>query len=95
MPLPQKLPLELMQTRWATLLNPLLVNPIFNGLAINEIILDAGVPKAIQTNLGQVQVGWFITDQLSNSNIWRTEPLNDKTLTLQADNDTTISLWVF
>ncbi len=70
MALPQKLPYDLMLTQWAGQLNPVLANPILNGLAINNIVLLAGVPKTIPTTLGKIQQGWFITDISSSGAGW-------------------------
>lgn len=84
-----------MVTQWATQLNPIVANPIIQGLAINSVILNAGVPKTIQTSLNRMQQGWFLTDNMANSVVWRTQPFNSQNLTLQASADTTISLWVF
>lgn len=93
--LPQKLPLDLMQTRWATLLNPLLINPIMQGLAINNVILNATTPKTIQTTLERMQQGWFLIDNMANAVVWRTQPFNSQNLTIEASADTTVSIWVF
>lgn len=93
--LPQKLPYELMLTQWAQQLNPLVANPIFQGLQLNAIVLDANKPKTISTTLNRTQLGWFLVDKLSSCNVWRTEPFNANTLTLESSADTTISIWVY
>lgn len=93
--LPQKLPLDLMQTRWAQILNQFVNNPILQGVAISDILLNATTPKAIQTTLERVPQGWFLIDNMADCSVWRTEPFNAQTLTLEASADTTISIWVF
>jgi hypothetical protein len=95
MSLPQKLPFQLLVTAWAKQLDPILANPILSGFAIEGIILNASTPKQIQTGLNRMQQGWIITDKLSNATVWRTQPLNSTSLTLEASADTTISIWVY
>lgn len=84
-----------MQTQWGQQLNPIVANPILQGVLITAIVLDPGKPKDIPTTLNRMQQGWFIVDILSDTNVWRTEPFTTNTLTLQATNETTISIWVF
>lgn len=95
MSLPQKLPLPLLITAWAQALDPLVANPIMQGLAINNIQLDQNMPKTIPTGLARQQQGWFLIDNMSNAVVWRTVPFNKLNLTLKASADTTISIWVF
>lgn len=84
-----------MQTKWAASLNPLLALPILNGNLISNVFLTTAVPKAINHLLGRNPLGWFLTDQNSSATIWRTQPFNQYTLTLEASADITISFWVF
>lgn len=95
MSLPQRLPYELLQTQWAEQLNPILANPIMQGLAITGIILNATTPKLINTGLGRIPQGWFLIDNMASCNVWRTEPFNSRNITLSASADTTISIWIF
>lgn len=89
------LPLPLMLTKWASQLNPVLSNIMVQGKAVNGVILAANTPLVINTQLGRVQQGYIITDQNSAANVWRTQPYNDLTLTLEASANTTLNLWVF
>jgi hypothetical protein len=97
MSLPQKLPLDLMQTQWAQQLNPLLLNILTQGVAITGIKLAANTPLVIPTTLSRMQQGWIVTDNTANTPIWRPPgtPFNSTNLTLQSNLATTISLWVF
>lgn len=95
MALPQNIPYNLMLTSWAAQLNPVVENAIAKGVAINEILLNAGIEKVIPTTLSRIQQGWIITDIMSPAKIYRTQPFNANTLTLKSDIDTTISLWVY
>lgn len=92
--LPQKLPLDMMQSKWASQLNPLLANPIMSGLALSNISIVTG-SNVINHKLGQMQQGWFITDINASANIYRSASFNNLTLTLISDNPCTISLWVY
>lgn len=95
----QRLPLlsdtSLLQNRWKAIIDPVLVLPMLNGVAINGISLTASTPLAIPTTLNRMQQGWFIIDNNANANVWRTAAFNDLTLTLEASANTTISIWVF
>lgn len=93
--LSQKLTWELANPRWASTLNPVLSIPFLSGLQIENIILKAAVPKAINHLLQRMQQGWFLTDNSADSRVWRTKAFNDLTLTLEANADTTVSIWVF
>jgi hypothetical protein len=95
MSLPLLKDFDLLQNRWKALLDPIVANSIIQGNQINSIMLNVGVPKTIATGLNRTQLGWIITDQLSNANVWRTQPFNSNNITLQASADTTISIWVF
>lgn len=90
-----KLPWELANTRWASTLNPLLAIPFLNGLEIDAIKLIANKPQAINHLLQRTMQGWFILDNIANTVIWRTQPFNDLTLTLESSANTTVSIWVF
>lgn len=95
MSLPQKLTLDMMQIQWGQQINPLLTNILTQGVAVNGVTLDANTPKNIPTTLGRMQIGWFITDILSNAVVWRTQPFNNNLLTLESSADTTINIWMF
>lgn len=87
--------LSLLQTTWSQQINPVLRNAILNGHPLNDIILVANTPQAINHLLSKKQQGWFITDINANASVWRTEPFNSQTLTLEADANVTISMWVY
>lgn len=94
--LPQKLPIDLMQTKWAAELNPLLTVPITQGVALKGIVLVSG-NTVINHKLGRLMQGYFITDQNAVASINRlsTAAFNDLTLTLSSTASVTINLWVF
>lgn len=90
-----KLPWELAQTKWSSILNPIISLPILNGNQLTNIILAANVPTPINHLLQRMPQGWLLTDNTANAVIWRTAVMNNLTITLEASAPTTISLWVF
>ena len=88
--------LMLMQKQWSSQLNPVLANALLTGTQLsNSITLVANTPLTFNTYLGRQMVGWIITDNTANCTVWRTQPLNSQTLTLESSADTTISLWIY
>lgn len=87
--------LMLLQTDWIKKLNPVLALPIVQGTQLTGISLVANTPKVINTLLGKKQQGYIVTDQNANASIWRTQPFNDITLTLESSANVTIDLWVY
>lgn len=86
--------LDLWQSRLKSELDPVLSNPIVNGLLLPSLQLMSGV-NVINHLLGRNQIGWFIVDQNGTSQFHRSAPLNSKTLTLQSTNAVVASIWVF
>lgn len=94
MQLPIKLPLELMQTKWASILNPFIAIPFLNGQLLTGIVLVNGV-TVINHKLSRMQQGYVVTDQNASAAIYRSQPLNSTTLTLTSNASVTVALWVF
>jgi hypothetical protein len=94
--LPLQLPLSQMQTRWASILNPVIATPIVNGLQLSNVKLTSGT-NVLNHTLARVMQGWFLVDNETTATVYRpsTAPFNDLTLTLVASGATTISLWVY
>jgi hypothetical protein len=90
-----KLPWDLAQTRWASILNPVIATPILNGNQISDIVLKASIPLAVNHLLQRMPQGWILTDNTANAVIWRSAALNNLTITLESSADTTISIWVY
>lgn len=86
--------LELLQTKWRSILNPLIAQPISSGNPLNGISLAASA-NVINHKLGRVPQGWFVTDVNTSTIIYRSGPMNDKTITLTSSNAATVNLWVF
>lgn len=95
--LPQKLPIDLMQQRWASQLNPVLANLLVQGRLLEDVTLATG-NNVINHLLGRDLIGWFITRKNDAANIYDTQDINqmpDLTLNLVSDMSVRVSLWVF
>ena len=82
-------------TRWKALLDPVLANTILQGNQISGVVLVANTPFVVNHLLSRQMIGWFITDQNANAQVWRTQPLNSKTLTLEASANVTVNIWCY
>jgi hypothetical protein len=95
MQLPLNLSTSQMQTRWKSILDPVLANPLLQGRLISNISLVPG-DNVINHKLGRAQIGWIVTDNNEGDiDLYRDAPFNDLTLTLNCDTPAIISLWVF
>lgn len=87
-------PFQLMQSAWASAIDPMLQNPSLQTQLLKNISLSVGT-NVINHKLSRVQQGWRIVDVTSAAHIYRSAPLNATTLTLTSDAATTIALEVF
>lgn len=85
---------QLRQTRWKSLLDPVLTNPMNSMNILPNIKLTTGT-NVINHRLGKTQQGWLLTDINAAAQIYRSAAFNDKTLTLTSDADCTVSIAVF
>jgi len=69
MQLPLKLNMDLMQTRWKSLLDPILENPANNISFLKDIELALG-SNQITHKLGKLPQGWFLTNIQSAAHIY-------------------------
>jgi len=92
--LPTKLTFDLMITRWASILNPVLANPTTNMSILKNVNLVTGTNQ-IAHLLGQMQQGWVITDIQGSSTIYRNKPFNSTYLYLSSSGAVTIDIGVF
>jgi hypothetical protein len=83
-----------MQTRWASLIEPVLSQPFNNGVLLQEVELSTGTNK-INHKLGRKPQGWVVVDQNAAATVYRSAPFNALTLTLTASAGVTVSLHVF
>ena len=86
--------LSLMQSAWASILDPLLQNPSLQSVIVKDVALST-TPKAVNHRLGRKPQGWRIVDANSGATVYRTAPFDPLTLTLEASAPITVSLEVF
>jgi len=89
--------LSLMQTKWSSILNPLLANPTSQGLLLKKVSLTSGT-NVINHNLGRNLVGWFPARIRSSVVIYDNQDNNqyaNLTLILEASAAAVVDLYVF
>lgn len=84
----------LMQTKWASQLNPVLANPATNASILKNVPLIAGI-NVINHLLGETLQGWIVTDINATCTIFRSAPKNDLTLTLTVSAPAIADILVF
>ncbi len=95
--LPMKLPWDLAQTRWASILNPVIDNPLSSGIVLQSVSLNSG-SNSVNHKLGRKLQGWFIVRQRAAASVYDTQdsnPTPDLTLNLVASAAVTVDLMVF
>lgn len=86
--------LMLWQTKWKGELDPLLANPLLDGLLLEGLVLVNGL-NTINHKLQRKQRGWFLVDTTEAVALWRPLPFNNLTLSLMCNGTPTVSLWCF
>lgn len=86
--------LQQLQTVWKSQITPAIQSPIIQGHQIDGIKLISGI-TTFNHLLGRQMIGWFIVDANANVGSFRSQPLNDKTLTLTATGLATVSIWCY
>lgn len=94
MQLPRGLDDKEMQVRWASILNPIIANPVTNPRILTDIALIIGA-NTINHGLDQMMQGWMILDINASAIVYRSQPLNDKTITLTSNAVAKVTLGVF
>lgn len=96
--LPQRLPADQMMTRWASILDPILVNPILDSSILKNQVLMTGT-NIINHKLGRPLQGWYpIRFHGSYAQLFDTQDTNQTpqlTLNLNASANVVIDIWVF
>lgn len=87
-------PLQLMQSKWAPILNSVLELPSSSPSFLSNIAVTTG-NNVINHRLGRNPVGYLVIDADAAVSIYRSAPFNDLTLTLNSSGNATISLMVF
>lgn len=97
MSLPQRLPLPLMQTQWASQIEPVLNAPIVNGILLQNQVLTSGT-NSINHKLGRKLIGWVPVRVRASATLFDTQDSNQTpqlTLQLTASADVVVDIWVF
>lgn len=94
MQLPLLKTFEMLQTRWKSILDPVLANPTTNMTVLTGVKLTTG-NNQIPHTLGRMQQGWTIYDINSAVSIYRYQAFNSNYLYLNSTGATTVNLGVF
>ncbi len=86
--------LSLLQTKWKSLVDPILANPMTNMSIIENVSLTSG-NNQIPHLLDRMQQGWVIVDIQSAAAVYRYLPFNRNYLYLNSSATAIISLGVF
>jgi hypothetical protein len=87
----------MMQTKWASILNPLLGNPLNNASVLKNVSLLTGT-NVVNTLLGRTLQGWSVVRQRGPASIYDTQDTNQSpalTLVLVSSADVSVDLLVF
>jgi hypothetical protein len=82
------------QTLWKAILDPVVQNPSNQSNLLVGLSLTAGI-NVINHKLGRTMQGWIIADQTGIATIYRSQPMNDQSLTLTVSAAVVVSLEVF
>lgn len=89
--------LSLLQTAWATQIDPVIGSPIATPTILKGVALITG-SNTVNHMLGQPLTGWFVVRQRSSASIYDTQdtnPIPDKTLRLVSSSGVNVDLMVF
>jgi hypothetical protein len=86
--------LPVLMPKWKSQLDPVIANLLLNGQQINDVDLSTS-DTVIPHNLGQVPQGWLLADQNTNATVFRTQPMTNSSITLQATSACTVNLWIY
>lgn len=95
--LPQKQTLDQMQTKWASILNPVIKAPTNNASILQSVSLVVGT-NSVNHLLGQKLQGWYIVRLRAASTIYDMQDTNQTpqlTLVLNASAPVVVDLAVF
>lgn len=89
--------MQLMQNRWAALIEPPLSQPIIQGVLLKDVSLDAGA-NVINHRLGRALQGWLVVRQRAAAQLYDTQDDNTRpnlTLLLTSSAPVSVDIWVF
>lgn len=89
--------LMLLQTAWASQIDPVLRNPLTQGNLLKNVTLASGA-NVVDHKLGRKLQGWVLTRQRAAASVFDTQDLNPTpalTLTLTSSAAVVVDLLVF
>ena len=87
--------LNIIQSNWATLLNPLLDQAITQGQILENVDLVTGA-NTVNHRLGRKLRGWMIVRQRSSASIYDTQDTNPTpSVTLRLDSSANVKVDIF
>lgn len=90
-------PMSMLQTNWATQLNPVISNPVVQGTLIRNVALVNGVTQ-VAHHLGRALQGWMLTRQRAAAAIHDSQDTNSMpqlTLSLVSNAAVEVDIYVF
>jgi hypothetical protein len=84
--------LEMLQTQWASQLNPLLVKVLLKGVQLDTTLTTGS--NVINHRLGRKPVGWIIVDTNAAVAVYRTS-WDDLTITLNSSANASASIYIY
>ena len=97
MNLPQSIPWPVANQRWASILNPVIANPITQGNLLKDVSLSNGT-TIVNHKLGKDLSGWFVVGINGVATIYDNQASNQTpnlTLSLTSNAAVIVNLWVF
>ncbi len=97
MQLPLNLPQGQLNTKWKSILDPVIADPIRQGQMLQNVVLSSG-KNAINHGLQRNLTGWFIVGINAIASIYDEQASNQTpqlTLVLVSNSKVTVNLWVF
>lgn len=88
--------LSMMETQWASQLNPVISNPLIAGNLFKNVVLSSG-SNTINHKLDRAYQGYLISGMHGSFiQLFDTpSPMPDKTLVLNASASGSIDIWIF
>lgn len=95
MQLPKQLAWEQASNQWPAILNPVIANPILGGQQASNIKLIANTPFTVYHSLGQTPVGVIVVYQSAAGSVFYPIPFGNPTITIEANANMTVSVWIY
>lgn len=86
---------SMLQTAWASKIDPVLQNPLINGRILKQVQLQTGTNQ-VNHGLQRALQGWFMVRQRSAGNVYDNQDNNTMpTLTLELVSDAVINVDIY